>query len=136
VLARRALDAERLAELLETENLPGVRIHPHWYMAAVSPAPRRPAPLAGIRLCVTDPARFHPATTAVTIVAALQRLYGTRALWKAPGARPAFFDLLFGTDTVRLALQQGASPDEITAPWRRAAAAFHRARRRHLLYTP
>jgi uncharacterized protein YbbC (DUF1343 family) len=132
-LARRRLPVDRLVEIIAAQHLPGVTVAAHWYTAPAVPAARAAAPLAGIRLCVTDPARFRPITTAAAIVAALQQLLGPRALWNAP-ARSAFFDSLFGSDATRQALQQGASAADLAAQWRRATAAFRRTRQRYLLY--
>ena len=40
----------------------------------------------------------------------------------------------WGTDTVRLGLEAGASPDAIVAAWRSGLAAFRTLRGRYLLY--
>ena len=126
------LDGLALADELAGHPLPGVRLEPCTYQAAgaIHKGEGR-----GIRLHVTDPALFRPVQTGVTLVAALQALYGREALWDAPGARPEFFDKLMGTDTVRRALLDGIATEAIAAGWQEPSAFFEK-RRAALLYGP
>ena len=73
---------------------------------------------------------------------AVQILYHT---YHAPGikmfvpnasgdAGPDAFDQIAGGDALRVALQKGATPDEIIASWQPGLAAFREARRPYLLY--
>jgi hypothetical protein len=71
----------------------------------------------------------------VAILAALQNLHGRRRVWGAPGTRPDFFDKLYGTDAVRLALLDGDPAGVIADRWRPALDAFARSRGRALLYS-
>ena len=48
--------------------------------------------------------------------------------------KPANFDRDWGTDTVRLGLLNGASPDAIVASWESGLAAYRAIRERYLLY--
>lgn len=127
------LDALALADELAGHPLPGVRIEPCAYRA--EGAAYKGQDVRGLRLDVTDPAAFRPVQTGVTLVAALLALYGPEALWNAPGARPEFFDKLMGTDTVRLALLDGAEPDVIATGWEQDCSAFLDKRRAALLYS-
>jgi len=119
-----------LAEALNDRRLPGIRFHPHRYDCT----PRQPTPrvVQGVRLTVTDPDRFLPALTAVSLVETLQRLYGRRRVWRA--SRPEWFDKLFATDTVRKALLDGESADRIAAAWQPGLRRFKQSRRQALLY--
>jgi uncharacterized protein YbbC (DUF1343 family) len=81
----------------------------------------------GIRLVVTDPARFKPVAAGLQIVQAL----GPKA-WK--GARLEWFDKLMGTDRVRLALKRGDSWKKIAASWQTGHREFIETRAPHLLY--
>jgi uncharacterized protein YbbC (DUF1343 family) len=47
---------------------------------------------------------------------------------------PQAFDLIAGTDALRLALQAGKTPEEIIASWQPDLVAFRQARRPFLLY--
>jgi len=114
-------------------GLPGVRFHSHPYVAD-SPVFGRKL-VDGLRLTVTDHDTFLPATTGVCLAAALQAQRGAWRFWRAGGARPEWFDRLYGTDAVRLALADGVAPLAIAARWRPALAAFAASRNRALLYS-
>jgi len=123
---------EALREVLVDERLPGVTFHVHPY---VSGHPRYAGKLLeGVRLCVTNPRSFRPIRTGVAILSSLQQLYGKRRIWQMPGARPEFFDKLYGTDTVRRMLMDGATARAVAATWRRESRRFRAKRSSHLLY--
>ena len=82
----------------------------------------------GLRLTVTGLAEYRPALTGIALVHALQQVWGAPALWAEPGARPAWFDRLLGTDRVRLALQAGATPADIAEAWEPDLTAFRAER--------
>jgi uncharacterized protein YbbC (DUF1343 family) len=128
------LKAEALRDSLSDERLPGVVFHPHPFIPPTDPYAGRLIP--GLRLTVTDPARFRPALTSVAILAGLQRLHGRRRIWGAPGTRPEFFDKLYGTNAVRLALLEGDTAAAIAARWTPGLDAFAASRARALLYPP
>ena len=44
------------------------------------------------------------------------------------------FDILCGTDRIRLAIESGVSPRKLAAGWAKEAAAFRRRRAKYLLY--
>jgi uncharacterized protein YbbC (DUF1343 family) len=88
----------------------------------------------GVRLAVTNPNSFHPVYTGIAILACLQELYGIRKVWKHVGTREDFFDKLYGTDAVRLALQAGDAPEQIRQTWLKPLRAFAPSRAASLLY--
>ncbi len=84
--------------------------------------------LAGVQIHVDDPRAFPNVRTAVELLAAARaqgRLHVTKA---------ANFDRDWGTDTVRLALLNGASPDAIVASWESGLTSYRAVRERYLLY--
>jgi len=113
-------------------GLPGVRFHSYYYVAGVPPYAGRE--LNGVRIVVTDPARFHPVTTSVYVLHMLTQLYGAARVWRHKGVRPPWFDQLYGTTRVRQALQKGVPPGEIVAEWREERRRFAASRRGVLLY--
>ena len=126
------LDAARLrARLLDT-GLPGLRLDPVRYEARSGLHAGKT--IEGLRLVITDHARFRPVSAAVTILAAIQALHGLAPLWTAAGTREDWFDTLFGTDMVRHALKVGTPAPEITAAWQPALSAFEKVRASHMLY--
>lgn len=126
------LERERLIAHLTGSDLTGIRFEPADYTA--QSGLYQGTPIAGLRLVVTDYTTFRPLATCVTLLATIIRLYGATPLWTAPGTRPEWFDSLFGTDQVRLALQAGISATEIIAQWQPALAEYRLARGPSLLY--
>ena len=126
------LRAEVFCERINACGLAGVRFHPHRYVAGVPPYVGRE--LDGVRIAVTDPARFYPVTTSVYALHTLAQLYGAARVWHHKGVRPQWFDKLYGTAKVRQALCTGASSAEIVAEWREENRTFCASRRKVLLY--
>ena len=102
VLAAPWLDCRRVFRQLRLLHLPGLEFYPFRHRAARPP--NAGIVMDSIRLQVTDPGRFRPVLTSLHIVAAMHDIHGTRRLWHSEGARPHFFDKLYGTDRVRKAL--------------------------------
>ena len=119
------LRAAPFCEALRACRLPGVRAHPHRYVAGTPPYLGRE--LDGVRLAVTEPRRFRPVLTAVTLLHLLRARHGEARIWRHRGVRPAWFDQLFATSHTRLALRQGQAPGEIAASWQ-AGLRRHAAR--------
>ncbi len=128
------LDAKRLLEELNKAPLPGIRFEPIRYVAMTGL--HKGIHLDGLRLVITDYGTFRSVSTAVTLLARIQTLYGASSLWDAPGTRLEWFDKLFGTDTVRRSLQANTPAPEIIASWQPALDRFKATKNRHLLYTP
>jgi uncharacterized protein YbbC (DUF1343 family) len=123
---------QEVAAFMTALRLPGVRFYAHRYDSR----PREPTPrlVDGIRLAVTDPARFRPVLTAVCLIHGLQELYGRRRVWAKADTRPDFFDKLFGTAEVREALLDGEDGRTVASRWDRELARFRVSRRPCLLY--
>ena len=127
------LNANQLAGTLAASGLTGVTTAPHHYEA--KSGLYAGSTLDGLRLLITDYSTFRPLQTCVTLLDTIQKIHGLEVLWNAPGTRPEWFDKLFGTDTVRLALQSGASARDIIANWQPVLEEFRPIRQRYLLYT-
>lgn len=123
------IDGPRLVEQLNQRHLPGVRFTP-----SAIPHPHTGRIWRGVRLHVTDPARFRPSTTTVYILAEIRSLYGDRLVFKHPRRGPYLFDLVWGTKTLRLALSRGDPAAAIVARWQSALQRFEKLREPHLLY--
>lgn len=126
------MHGQNVAGHLSDLKLPGVIFYPHSY----SPHPLEPGTtiLNGIRMVVTDPNRFMPILTAVSIIHCLQNLYGKHRVWAPGKSRPEFFDKLFGTKSVREALLDGEDGRTIAARWNAALTGFRAERQKCLLY--
>jgi uncharacterized protein YbbC (DUF1343 family) len=133
VLGAPWLRAETFCQAMANLRLAGVTFHPYRYVSAVPPQADRE--LDGVRLTVTDPARFRPAQTSLGILHVLAEVYGAARVWRHKGVRPEWFDKLYGTDRVRTHLKSGAPLNVLFAGWARDRKAFEQARKRALLYT-
>jgi len=119
-------DPVAMRDALAARGVPGVEFEPaDWSPARGFWAGKT---LHGVTLNVTDPHTFPSVRTAVELMAA------ARAQGKYHIAHAATMDRDWGTDTVRLALNDGASPDAIVAAWQPGLRAFSAARSKYLLY--
>ena len=129
VFAAPWLKSAPVCARLNARRLPGVAFYAHPYKTTAADTV-----FDGVRLAVTNPNIFHPVYTGISILACLQELYGRRKVWKHAGTREDFFDKLYGTDTVRRALQAGAAPEQIRRTWVKSQQAFAPSRAASLLY--
>jgi uncharacterized protein YbbC (DUF1343 family) len=115
-------------DALQARNIPGVEFEPaDWVPARGFWAGKT---LRGVSINLTDPHAFPSVRTAVELLAAA-RAQGRFHI--APG-HERLFDRDWGTDTVRRALAEGASPDTIVASWQPALRTFRTLRANYLLY--
>ncbi len=105
------LDEDKLAASMNREKLPGVDWHPVVYE-------NRGAIHRGVRVVVSDPSVYRPVASAVALLVTLQKMLGKKRLWNTEGSRPEFFDQLYGTDSVRKAIQAGQSWRRIALSWK------------------
>ena len=119
-------DPGAFARTLNARAIPGIRFEPQTWV------PRKGfwagKTLAGVYLGVTDPHAFPNVRTAVELLAA------ARAQGKFHVAHEQIMDRDWGTDTVRLALLAGESPDAIVAAWQPELNRFAKLRAQYLLY--
>ena len=116
----------RLAEHLRSLSLPGVAFRE----CAFTPAfdVHAGVQLAGVAVHVVDAAAVDPLRVALTMLTSIKRLYPGELTFGPT------FDKLAGTDTIRLAIDDGAAPAEIAAGWSAGLIDFESQRRPHLLY--
>ena len=130
------LDADRLAESLRRERLPGaafrpVRFVPTWDKHAG-------ARCHGVEIHVTDSAAFRPFRTGMACLAAARAQEPGRFRWRTRAYEfvsgiPAF-DLLCGSAREREAIDSGKGWRGLQAAWTREERAFGKRRSRNLLY--
>lgn len=118
-------DENTLAMRLHEQHLNGVAFYPVAYENGGQV-------YHGVRIAVLDPLGYRPAEICVAILHVLQEMIGPGRLWRTEGSRESFFDMLFGTDTVRLDLQAGRHWRDIAASW--PLAAWKKERAEILLY--
>ncbi len=121
-----------IANALQQLRLPGLTMQPYRFKPAWGDGSERAHD--GVRLLITDHALFRPALAGVAILHVIQKIIGKKRLWSAKGARPEWFDKLYGADAVRRALIAGKSPSAIAKTWEPGLRRFEPARKKRLLY--
>jgi uncharacterized protein YbbC (DUF1343 family) len=121
------LDGDHLARQLNTVGLPGVVFEP------IDTSRYGQWPRRAIRLVITDPVRFRPATTAIYILAEVRRLHGDRLQFLPRGGRYVF-DFVWGTSSVRKDILRGAPASAIVARWEPQIRRFQTLRAPYLIY--
>jgi len=130
------LDPVALARDLARERLPGVAFR----AASFTPTFQKHAGALchGVQVHVLDRERFPAFLCYLLLIHHARRQDERRFAWREPPYEYELsklpIDILCGTDRVRRAIESGASPRRLAAGFRRDAAAFHRRRRKHLLY--
>ena len=132
LLGAKWTNGQEVAGFLSALKLPGVRFIPHKYSSR--PFEKERMILDGIWMTITDNRSFKPILTAVSMIHCLQELYGKDKVWAKKTTRADWFDKLFGTDTVRLALLDGENGKTISTRWNKNLAIFKRSRQKQLLY--
>jgi uncharacterized protein YbbC (DUF1343 family) len=122
------LQGEPLATRLNQRRLPGVRFE----AIRVGREGRRQG---GVRLVLADARQFRPASTALYILQAIHQLHpeALRFTPPPPGSRYRF-DLVWGTDAIRTAIQAGESAERIMTSWNESLVRFLEIRQRYLIY--
>ncbi len=123
------IDGEALAARLERLDVPDARFVP------VRFAPENPGDgkfggveVGGVRLEPGGPA-YDPTLAALALLVEMRAMSGERWEW-----RTGHFDRLAGTDTLRYALDAGASYRELAVDWGVGLDDFRALRAPHLLY--
>jgi uncharacterized protein YbbC (DUF1343 family) len=130
------IDPHALAEELRALELPGVLYRPLWFQPTFHKHAGQQC--GGLMLHVSDRRAFQPFATGLAVVSAVRKLWPEQFRWRSEAYEfvdhiPAF-DLLCGTDQIRLAIERGASLAEIRGSWAEAQAAFAGRRGQYLRY--
>ena len=119
------MDAQRLATLLNQQDLPGLRFLPWRFTPSTSKYAGQLC--QGVRILVTERSRLRPVRLGLELVAALHRLH--------PQEFPLepVYSLLRHRESLKR-LEAGDSPASIEASWQTELEAFRQRRRVYLLY--
>lgn len=130
------LDGRVFARELNRENLPGVIFRQASFEPVFHKHARRIC--GGVQLHVVDQARFRPFTTGLAVVAAARRLAPAAFDWRREPyefvSDRLAFDLLAGTDRLRLAIEAGEPIADLEAAWQPELESFRQLRSKYLLY--
>jgi uncharacterized protein YbbC (DUF1343 family) len=130
------IDGRRLAERLGEMGIEGVRVRPTSFKPGFQKHALKDC--FGVQLHVVDRSRFLPYRTGVALLLALKAECKERFQWREQPYefvtdRPAI-DLLTGNETVRRAVEEGASIEDVAATWKGGEREFIDCRREFLLY--
>ena len=125
------INPEKWADTLNNLELPGAHFRPIHFTPTFSKYADQEC--HGVQVHVTDRDQFKPVDVALHLIATAQRDYpGQFEFLKNQGRY--FFDLLAGTDALRLRLMKRESPTEIVQSWAADVDNFTDQRRPYLLY--
>ncbi len=118
------VDGIRLAEEMNRLDLPGALFRPVWFVPTFSKhAGQR---CSGAQVHVMDREVYPALRAGLELLSAVYRLHPGEFKWLPPykGSRHHFFDLLMGTDTVRLGLDAGAPVADLARSWEKETVEF------------
>lgn len=127
------INGRTLADKLNQAGLPGVRFRPTHFTPNASKYLNEQC--EGIQIHVIDRNSFLPVLTGVKIIEVIQQLWPERFEFRQPDQNGRFFfDLLAGTDRIRLGIQAGMSAEEISSNWEPQINRFISKKEPYLLY--
>ena len=125
------IDADRWAERLNDFDLPGVRFRPVHFTPTFSKHANQQC--HGVQVHVMNREELKPIEVALHLISTIMRDYPDRFAFRENRGRYTF-DLLAGTDRLRLRLLGGESPTEIVQGWGAEVEEFTKKHRPYLLY--
>jgi uncharacterized protein YbbC (DUF1343 family) len=127
------LDPYRLIGFLEEAQLPGVRFLPHFYRPTWGKFAEEFIP--GVLIRITDFKTYQPYLTQLHLLYFLYQMYPEHNLFRtAVASKVQMFDKAMGSDTIRLALEAGATPGMILRDAKEDLQQFRRIREQYLMY--
>ncbi len=130
------IDSDRLADLLNGQNLPGTRFRPLYFTPTFHKFGGKQC--GGVQIHVTDREAYRPYQTGVAFLWAVRKLWPNDFAWRQRVYEfrddvPAI-DLLTGSPAVRTAIDSGAPLQDVVETWRSEEQAFSTRRKPWLLY--
>ena len=125
------IDSERWGDTLNNLDLPGTHFRPIHFTPTFSKYADQPC--HGVQVHATDRDRFRAVEVALHLIATAQCDYPDQFEFQENSGH-YFFDLLAGTDELRLRLMERESPTEIVQSWEEEVKKFTERCRPHLLY--
>ena len=123
------------------DNLNGLGLKGVYFRASVfQPTFQKHAGVScgGVQIHVLDRDAFEPVSTGIAMVKTAYDMYPNEFRWKEPPYEYVYdknpFDVISGTDKIRLAFEQGIELKEILNSWEKPFAEFFETRKSHLLY--
>ncbi len=119
------------ADALREQDLAGVDFREAYFVPTSSK--HTGVSCAGVQVHVLDRDEFDPIRTAIAMIITAKNLFPDDFAWREQ-APPFWIDRLTGSQQVRLAIDGGASVDEVVAGWQGELRDFRAMRKKYLLY--
>ncbi len=126
------IDPFRLADELNRRELAGIAFRPAFFAPTFSKHAN--ISCGGVQIYLIDRAAARPFELGLHLLHALRQLYPAELGWGQGRDGRFFVDLLFGSDRPRLAIEGGATVEEIMAEQAEELDRFREKRRAYLLY--
>jgi uncharacterized protein YbbC (DUF1343 family) len=130
------IDPYAWAAALREYDLPGVAFREAYFRPTFSEFTGETC--GGVHIHVTDRSAFTPVVLGIAMVKTARDMYPDHFQWRQNDYEYEFgrnpFDIVCGTDKIRLAMESGASVRDIEAAWQPGLNEFIEARKDYLLY--
>ena len=130
------VEAGEFARKLESLGLPGVRFRPTNFLPTFQK--HAGVTCGGVQIHVLERLELRPVITGLAVLKTCFELYGEAFRWKEPPYEYVFdknpFDVISGTDRLRIAFERGDSLEELERSWRTELSEFEGLRQKYLLY--
>lgn len=134
------MDAEKVTDIMNSRNLPGVFFQPFYFKPFYGIFANQQC--NGFRIIITDKKKFLPVVTGYHIIGALLTEYPDRFNFTISEASPnkekqkriEMFDKVNGTDFIRKQFQNGIPAESIINAYQPALKEFIEKRKKYLLY--
>ncbi|MCD6327610.1 DUF1343 domain-containing protein [bacterium] len=130
------IDADALVKRLDSLMLPGVRFLKAGFRPTFDKYSGKLC--RGVQLHVLNKETFKSYLTGIAVVSAVRQLHPEHFQWKTPPyefeTERLPFDILTGTDKIRLAIESDMPIDQIESGWQQELEQFRSLREKFLLY--
>ncbi|MFB3895620.1 MAG: exo-beta-N-acetylmuramidase NamZ domain-containing protein [bacterium] len=124
------IDNEALTEALNKLDLPAVKFRPQYFTPHYSKYKEELC--AGVQAHIMDRDKFNAPLIGLYVIKTIHDMYLDKIQWIK--YTNYFFDLLLGTDKVRLAIDRNQSLPDILADWKQQVKQFNAIRKKYLIY--
>jgi uncharacterized protein YbbC (DUF1343 family) len=131
------IDGERLADAMNAKGLAGAHFRPVFFEPTFQKHAKETC--GGCQIHVLDRRQFRPLGAAVELMAEFKRQDPVLFPWREPpyeyehDKQP--IDILYGSDRLRKAIDEGGDVSALVSSWAGGEAAFRKTRAKYLLYS-
>lgn len=130
------IDPDRICQKLGGNQLPGAVLRTVEFEPTANKWQGQSC--RGFQIHVTDPGRFQPYRTSLSLLQAVLHCHGDQFQWKQPPYEYEYerlpIDLILGDQQLRMQLEQMTPVQSLVDSWQEALAAYDAMRREYMLY--